>query len=61
MDCIKCKYAISTVVDTHYRKDGMITRRRECLKCGNRFNTIESAQEAKQRKQQSGSQQGKSV
>jgi len=47
MQCTKCKYPDSHVVDTKYEKDDIIKRRRECIKCGQRFNTIESIKEAR--------------
>ena len=39
MRCFKCKS--DTVVKDSRPKDGSIRRRRRCLKCGNRFSTIE--------------------
>ena len=39
MRCFKCKS--DTVVKDSRPKDGTIRRRRRCLKCGNRFSTIE--------------------
>lgn len=42
MECTKCKYPDSHVVYT-IKEDfnNRITRRRECLRCGNRFTTHE--------------------
>ncbi len=39
MRCFKCKS--DTIVKDSRPKDGSIRRRRRCLKCGNRFSTIE--------------------
>ena len=42
MQCVNCQYAGSRVVDTN--KDpvkNLITRRRECIKCGTRYSTQE--------------------
>lgn len=47
MQCTKCRYTDSRVVDTKYEEYEIIKRRRECLKCGHRFNTVESAKEVK--------------
>jgi len=47
--CTKCKYPDTEVVRVLHLVDDLTKRRRQCIKCGHRFNTIESAQEAKQR------------
>lgn len=47
MQCTKCRYSDSRVVDTKHDTDDLIKRRRECIKCGHRFNTIESAKDSK--------------
>lgn len=47
MQCTKCRYPDSRVVDTKHEQNDLIKRRRECIKCGNRFNTVESANDAK--------------
>lgn len=42
MDCPKCKYYNTLVVDTRNNKDyTVIRRRRECQKCGYKFTTYE--------------------
>ena len=46
MKCIHCGYPESKVVDSRPLDDGATTRRRrECLKCGNRFTTYEKAEQ----------------
>jgi len=41
--CPVCNYGETRVVDSRLTRDGMqIRRRRECLECGNRFNTFEA-------------------
>ncbi len=48
MQCTACKYPDSRVVDTkHNDRDNRIERRRECLRCGLRFNTSEKYKEPK--------------
>ena len=45
MKCIYCGYSESKVVDSRPLNDGAnIRRRRECLKCGQRFTTYERAE-----------------
>lgn len=42
MKCIKCDYPLSEVVQTiHNTANDLIKRRRECIKCGQRFTTAE--------------------
>jgi transcriptional repressor NrdR len=41
MHCPFCEYQKSRVVDTTKDAPGGIRRRRECLKCGERFSTLE--------------------
>ena len=43
MHCPYCQYEKSRVVDTTKNSPGGIRRRRECLKCGERFSTLERA------------------
>lgn len=43
MQCVKCKYPDSRVVKSlHDESHTYIKRRRECLRCGNRFTTEEN-------------------
>ena len=43
MWCPVCNHSETRVVDSRLTRDGMqIRRRRECLKCANRFNTFEA-------------------
>ena len=44
MKCIFCGNSESKVVDSRYLKDTSIRRRRECLGCGKRFTTYETAE-----------------
>ena len=44
MKCIFCGNSESKVVDSRYLKDTSIRRRRECLTCGKRFTTYETAE-----------------
>ncbi|MEZ5305051.1 MAG: transcriptional regulator NrdR [Verrucomicrobiales bacterium] len=45
MRCIKCGHDESKVIDSRSSKDGFsIRRRRECLRCGNRFTTYETVE-----------------
>lgn len=44
MRCIFCGNSESKVVDSRYLKDTTIRRRRECIKCGKRFTTYETAE-----------------
>lgn len=42
MDCPKCGYYKTTVIDCRdHKRDETIKRRRECKKCGYRFTTYE--------------------
>ena len=42
MNCPKCAYEFSSVVYTRHHPDGKNTlRRRECVKCGQRYTTSE--------------------
>ena len=41
MLCPYCQYQKSRVVDTTKEAPGGIRRRRECLRCGERFSTLE--------------------
>ena len=43
MRCPYCGEADSKVVDTNHDARGGVRRRRECLKCGQRFSTYERA------------------
>ena len=43
MHCPYCQHEKSKVVDTTKNAPGGIRRRRECLKCGERFSTLERA------------------
>lgn len=47
MQCKTCNYPDSHVVDTKKdnRNPDTIYRRRECIKCGSRFNTQENSKE----------------
>lgn len=46
MQCIQCKYPESKVVRTTTLDwDSVVRRRRECVKCGNRFTTLEKLRE----------------
>lgn len=48
MQCTSCKYEHSSVVETKHNKlEDVIRRRRECLKCGNRWTTHEKLREGK--------------
>lgn len=48
MLCPICQYSHSEVVrTTHDDNRNLILRRRECLKCGNRFTTNEKLRESK--------------
>lgn len=49
MICKKCNYPNTIVVDTVHTNDDIIKRRRECVKCGVRFNTYERSDESKER------------
>ncbi|UUX34167.1 transcriptional regulator NrdR [Fundicoccus culcitae] len=47
MECPKCRHQQSKVIDSRPADDGAsIRRRRECLKCGTRFNTYERVEKA---------------
>jgi len=50
MLCPKCRYPDSRVVDTKHDQMDFIKRRRECIKCGHRFNTMESTHEVNKEK-----------
>lgn len=51
MECTKCKYPKSHVVYTkHNERKSLTERRRECLKCGNRFTTHERLKDPMQKK-----------
>ncbi len=42
MQCLKCKYIDTKVIDSRLSESGRaVRRRRECEKCGNRFTTFE--------------------
>ncbi len=41
MKCPSCGHTENRVLETRMHKEGDIRRRRECLKCGSRFNTLE--------------------
>lgn len=41
MRCPYCQHKDSKVLDTHHDSHGGIRRRRECLKCGQRFSSYE--------------------
>jgi transcriptional repressor NrdR len=43
MRCPYCSAADSKVIDTNHDAKGGVRRRRECLKCGQRFSTYERA------------------
>lgn len=46
MNCQSCGYQHSRVVDTNSNEqDNQIYRRRECIKCGNRYTTQEHFRE----------------
>ena len=46
MKCPECSYLESKVIDSRPSEDGStIRRRRECEKCGNRFNTYEKIED----------------
>ena len=48
MQCRACNYPDSRVVDTRMDdRTNQINRRRECIKCGARFNTQEHLRETK--------------
>lgn len=42
MKCPHCGYHEDRVIETRVQKEGDIRRRRECLSCKERFNTLES-------------------
>lgn len=45
MRCVACNYKDTKVVDSRLSQGGMgIRRRRQCLKCGFRFSTVEEAE-----------------
>ena len=45
MRCVACNYKDTKVVDSRLAQGGMgIRRRRQCLKCGFRFSTVEEAE-----------------
>jgi transcriptional repressor NrdR len=47
MQCRSCNYPDSRVVETrHDTHRNQITRRRECIKCGERFTTRENFRDA---------------
>ena len=50
MQCTRCNYPETRVAQTDTDDQrNLIYRRRECLKCGTRFNTQESLREAQKR------------
>lgn len=49
MDCPTCKYPDSRVVDTYPDVNGRIRRRRECVKCGLRYNTEENLRDPRKK------------
>jgi transcriptional repressor NrdR len=43
MQCMSCRYPYSRVVETRRNENkNLIMRRRECIKCGERFTTQEA-------------------
>lgn len=46
MECLHCKYPHTHVVYTRQDTEIETRRRRECLRCGMRFTTIEQLREA---------------
>jgi len=50
MVCTHCSYPTTIVVTTEHTKNDIIKRRRECVKCGKRFNTYEHADDASKEK-----------
>lgn len=47
MKCPKCQSLDNKVMDSRFRKEGnVIRRRRECLECGHRFTTYERIEES---------------
>ncbi len=52
MDCVKCKYPDSQVIRTEHvdRPPNTILRRRECLRCGQRWSTQEKIKDPKQKR-----------
>ena len=52
MLCNVCGHKDDKVIDSREKQDALtIRRRRQCLKCGNRFTTYETHKEAPQKKQ----------
>lgn len=52
MQCTKCAYEKTRVVEsTPKEKDNSVYRRRECLRCGLRFTTIEQLKPPREKKQ----------
>lgn len=47
MQCTKCKYENSRVVKIRHDEEANTLRRRECRRCGHRFNTKENSTESK--------------
>jgi transcriptional regulator NrdR family protein len=45
MDCKHCKYPESRVVETRQQDNDSIYRRRECVRCGERFTTYEQVRD----------------
>lgn len=46
MECPKCRYSKSQVIDSRLDKDGIsIRRRRRCLSCAHRFTTYEATED----------------
>ncbi len=52
MVCAFCKYPHTQVAYTRPMSDDKIQRRRECMRCGRRFNTEEKLEEVKRLKKQ---------
>lgn len=44
MKCPRCSHTDTKVIDSRVTKETAIRRRRECLDCGHRFNTLEEVQ-----------------
>jgi len=51
MICPNCQYTQSQVVKVMHYDTGQTTRRRECMKCGLRFTTLESPKQPRKRRE----------
>lgn len=59
MQCPLCSYSDTRVVYTrHMEKNDAIERRRECLRCNNRFTTSENPNKARMQNEPAGNAKG---